>query len=526
MAQKLIQTQEQKQIQLQRLTQQQLLQVRLMEMPVAELEENVNAELDDNPALERAADAEVEGLDPCDADNRDADRSADDDYEATDDRESGASGDADDDYSPSDADLEPTAADRESEIDKALGDMSSDDEMPPTWQPDSRDGAEYEEMVYGDTASFYDKLSSQVGECELTPKQRDIMEYLIGSLDDDGLLRKDADTLADELTLFNNIDCSPRDVDEMIATLQTFDPAGIGARSLQECLLLQLRRRPESHARQLALVIIGHYYADFAARHWDTLKRALRIDDSQLDAFRDEIRRLNPKPGASLGEAEGRSMQQITPDFVVETSDDGASIHIYLNSGDVPELRVSPSFAAMVATYRNNRKGMSRQEKEALLYAKEKVDKAQGYIEAIRQRRATLMKTMQAIVDWQRKFFIDGDEADLRPMVLKDLATKTGLDISTISRVCSVKYCQTNWGTYPLRFFFNSKITNDKGEEVSARNIKIALREIVDAEDKKAPLSDDAIARLMAQRNLPIARRTVSKYREQLSIPAAKQRRQ
>ena len=195
-------------------------------------------------------------------------------------------------------------------------------------------------------------------------------------------------------------------------------------------------------------------------------------------------------------------------------------------SGDVPELKVSPTFADMVETYRNNRKGMSRQEKEALLYAKEKVDKAQGYIDAIRQRRATLTKTMRAIIDWQRKFFLDGDEADLKPMVLKDIAAKTGLDISTVSRVCNVKYVQTNWGIFPLKFFFNISYTNENGEELSTRNIKATLKEIVENEDKKAPYSDDMLSKLMKEKGYPIARRTVSKYREQLAIPSAKQRRE
>ena len=311
----------------------------------------------------------------------------------------------------------------------------------------------------------------------------------------------------------------------MMQLLKTFDPAGIGAHDLRECLILQLRRRPKSRMRDLAIEILTYSYNDFIARHLVVLKKNHHITDDDLDGFRHEIMRLNPKPGASLGEAEGRSMQQITPDFIVDTLDDG-TIKMYLNAGDVPEPKVSPTFADMVETYRNNRKGMSRQEKEALLYAKEKVDKAQGYIDAIRQRRATLTKTMRAIIDWQRKFFLDGDEADLKPMVLKDIAAKTGLDISTVSRVCNVKYVQTNWGIFPLKFFFNISYTNENGEELSTRNIKATLKEIVESEDKKAPYSDDMLSKLMKEKGYPIARRTVSKYREQLAIPSAKQRRE
>ena len=275
----------------------------------------------------------------------------------------------------------------------------------------------------------------------------------------------------------------------------------------------------------MAMLIIGRKFKEFTAKKWDTLKQQLSLTDTDIDLFREELLKLNPKPGAALGEAVGRSMQQITPDFIVETQDDG-HVRFYLNSGDVPELKVSASFADMVETYRNNRKGMSRQDKEALLYAKEKVEKAQGYIEAIRQRRATLSKVMKAIINWQHRFFVDGDEADIRPMALKDLAAVTGLDISTISRVCNVKYAQTTWGTFPLRFFFSSGYNTGNGEELSTRNIKLVMREVIDKEDKKAPLSDEAIAKAMTQRGMPIARRTVAKYREQMNIPSAKQRRE
>ena len=417
MAQSLIQTQEQKLLQQQRLTQQQMLLVRLTEMPVAELEENVNAELDDNPALEAAPADEGHTCDdaPSDAMDDDGDTPSDDDSERADD------------------------------IDKALESIASDDEMPATYKPGDTDNAEYEEMVYGDQDSFYDKLREQVGELDIDERQRYILEYIIGSLDDDGLLRKDIQAICDELEVYHNIECSPNDVRAMISQLQTFDPPGIGAQSLQQCLLIQLSRMPESEARDVTQLILSKRFAMFMKKNWEGIKSALHLTDAQMRLFREQLRKLNPKPGAALGEAEGRNMQQITPDFIVDTDDSGA-IHMYLNSGDVPELKVSESFANMIAAYRNNRKGLSRQEKEALLYAKEKVEKAQGYITAIKQRRATLTATMRAIIDWQRRFFTDGDETELRPMVLKDIAAKTGLDISTVSRVCNVKYVQTNWG--------------------------------------------------------------------------------
>ena len=548
MAQNLIQTQEQKLQQIQKLTQQQMLQVRLTEMPLAELEESVKTELDDNPALEVVPDDEA-----APAYDTSAESSLDDDFDGNGDlggnggndgnraggADSGQTGGADtpggdsSDPDSSDPDSDPAEQlfdrqqdreERASALDDALEGIGRDDEMPPSYQPGQGGQDDGEEMVWGASTSFYDKLREQVGEQDITPRQRDILEYIIGSLDDDGLLRKTADSLCDELELFQNIECSVDDVKAMTKLLKTFDPAGIGAHDLRECLILQLQRRPQSEARDLAIQVLTYSYNDFIARHWETLKKRHHIGDGELDTLRREIMRLNPKPGASLGEAEGRSMQQITPDFIVDTLDDG-TIKMYLNSGDVPELKVSPSFADMVSAWRNNHKGMSRQEKEALLYAKEKVEKAQGYIDAIRQRRATLTKTMQAIIEWQRKFFLDGDESDLRPMVLKDIAAKTSLDISTVSRVCNVKYVQTNWGIYPLKFFFNTSFTGENGDELSSRNMKLALKDIVDKEDKKAPYSDDALSRLMKEKGYPIARRTVSKYREQLGIPSAKQRR-
>jgi RNA polymerase sigma-54 factor len=248
------------------------------------------------------------------------------------------------------------------------------------------------------------------------------------------------------------------------------------------------------------------------------------LNDTQIDTLRKEIRKLNPKPGAALGETESINIQQITPDFIVDTSDDGF-VSFTLNQGNIPELKVSTTFSEMVDTYKNNKEGMNRQTKEALLYAKGKVDKAQGFIEAIKQRRHTLTVTMKAIINWQRKFFQDGDESDLKPMILKDIADKTGLDISTISRVSNVKYAQTRWGTFPLRFFFTDSYTTDDGEEMSTRKIKLALKEVIDKEDKKKPLSDDALAKIMKEKGYPIARRTIAKYREQMNLPVARLRR-
>lgn len=508
MTQKLIQTQEQKLQQLQRLSAQQMLQVKMLEMPLNELEDNINAELDDNPALE------TENPDDALMGEGNEDRSALDDSDNSNDDEFG-----DDAY-----EAQSEKEERKDELDQALESIGKDDQMP-DYNTDryNTQNADYEEMVYGDTTSFYDKLKEQMDMQMLTDKEKQIMEYLIGSLDEDGLLRKDLDSICDELIIYHNIDVSEKEIEHVLHKLQSFDPAGVGGRSLQECLLLQVKRLPKGVLRKTMEEVFEDYFDEFTKKHWDKIKSGLELNETQLETLKDEIRKLNPKPGASLGETDGRNMQQINPDFIVDTADDG-TITFTLNRGNMPELTVSPSFTDMIETYKKHKDQMSRKDKEALLYAKEKVDKAQGFIEAIKQRRHTLIITMKAIIDIQRQFFLDGDEADLKPMILKDVAERTKLDISTISRVRIEKYVQTKWGIFPLKFFFTDSYTTEDGEELSTRKIKIALQHLIENEDKKKPLSDDAISKVMKEKGFPIARRTVAKYREQLGIPIARLR--
>ena len=508
MTQKLIQTQEQKLQQLQRLSAQQMLQVKMLEMPLNELEDNINAELDDNPALE------TENPDDALMGEGNEDRSALDDSDNSNDDEFG-----DDAY-----EAQSEKEERKDELDQALESIGKDDQMP-DYNTDryNTQNADYEEMVYGDTTSFYDKLKEQMDMQILTDKEKQIMEYLIGSLDEDGLLRKDLDSICDELIIYHNIDVSEKEIEHVLHKLQSFDPAGVGGRSLQECLLLQVKRLPKGVLRKTMEEVFEDYFDEFTKKHWDKIKSGLELNETQLETLKDEIRKLNPKPGASLGETDGRNMQQINPDFIVDTADDG-TITFTLNRGNMPELTVSPSFTDMIETYKKHKDRMSRKDKEALLYAKEKVDKAQGFIEAIKQRRHTLIITMKAIIDIQRQFFLDGDEADLKPMILKDVAERTKLDISTISRVRIEKYVQTKWGIFPLKFFFTDSYTTEDGEELSTRKIKIALQHLIENEDKKKPLSDDAISKVMKEKGFPIARRTVAKYREQLGIPVARLR--
>ena len=507
MAQKLIQEQQQQQVQQQRLTQQQMLQVKLLEMPLTELEQDVNAQLDDNPALEMLSG------EPADL---------------------AASADAPDDGSAEgndDFEMQQEQEERQDALDAALERLGGDDEMPATYDHREYQQAEYEEIVYGNTTSFYDMLKQQVAEVELDDTQLTIIDYLIGSLDDDGLLRKPLGNIVDELAIYHNTDVSEQQVEDVLHVLQTFDPVGVGAQSLQQCLLLQIdhlladkQKTPEQqHRLSLLRTVVDRYFEEFKKKNWGKIATALHLDSVTIEQLQGELHRLNPKPGAALGETQGRNMQQITPDFVVDTDDNGHTTFT-LNHGHIPQLTVSESFKEMVETYRNNRKALNRQEKEALLYAKEKVDKAQGYIEAIRQRRHTLAVTMKAIIDWQRDFFKDGDESELRPMILKDIAAVTGLDISTVSRVSNMKYVQTRWGVFPLRYFFNDSYTTQEGEEISTRKIKVALRETIENEDKQHPLSDQALTEVMAEKGFPVARRTIAKYREQLGLPVARLR--
>ncbi len=481
----------------QTISHQQMLQSALIELPVAQLVDRINLEMNDNPALE--AGSSNDGLDndftyPQD----DADVS--EDYTAQSERE-----------------------ERQSALDAALESIGRDDEELPVYHGGSQIGEAREEMVYGASESFYDLLKDQMGVLDLTEHQQEIMEYLIGSLDDDGLLRKSLSTISDELAIYHNIDATEQEIETVLLRLQEFDPAGIGARSLQECLLIQIARRDDSKVKQLMQKVITDYFDYFTRKHWQHIQRALSLTDEQATALFGELRRLNPRPGASMGETVGRSLQQITPDFIVDSQDDG-TVSFVLNNSELPELTVSQSFIDSMNEYQQNKEHLNRQTKEALLYIKKKVDSAQNFIEAIKVRHHTLKSVMQAIITLQRPYFQDGDEASLRPMILKDIADRTGLDLSTVSRVCNSKYAQTRWGTFPLRYFFSDSYVTDSGKELSTRQIKAVLREIIGGEDQQHPLSDDALRDEMVHRGFPIARRTVTKYREQMGIPVARLR--
>ena len=502
MKQQIRTTTEQRQVQQQRLWAQQVLTVKLTAMPLAELEQRVQAEIDDNPALE-AAYGEGEG-------SVEATGGSDSDYTAREEAAVGATGDED----------------RQASIDEALNRMGADDEMPTMAQPGGFYGggeSAEEEHTPVSGRSIADSLREQVAETELTEEQKKIMEYLIGSLDADGMLRKTASDIVDELAVYGNTMVSEEDVRATTAILKSFDPAGIGAESLQECLLLQIERKPESALKATMRVIISKYYKELTLRADERIASQIGVDIGTVRRAEEEIKKLNPRPGSALWESGGGEAQKIIPDFVVERDANG-TVTFYINKGRVPELHVSGSFIELLRGYKANSGSMNRRDKEALLYAKQRVDRARGYIEAVRQRQATMYRTMKAIIDIQKEYFESGDESDLRPMGLKDIAALTGLDISTVSRVCAAKYAQTQWGIFRLRHFFSEGISGEDGETIATRRLKVELKDIIGHEDKGKPLSDEALRAEMKKRGYDIARRTITKYREQAGIPVARLR--
>ena len=362
---------------------QQLLQASLVELPLMQLVDRVNTEMNDNPALEPESSYDyLENSDYSDSSDHTDTSDAPEDFEALSERE-----------------------DRQSALDEALSNIGRDDDELPVYHGGNAVAEEREEMVYGQTTSFYDQLKEQMDMLDMTPRQHDIMEYLIGSLDDDGLLRKRLDAISDELAVYHNIDAGEEELQQVLRLLQGFDPAGIGASSLQECLLLQINRREPSALKNLMLRVVSDHFEAFTRKHWDKIQATLSLSDAQAEQLFLELRKLNPRPGASLGETVGRSLQQITPDFIVDTHDDG-TVTFSLNHGEVPELRVSQSFVDSLNEYQQNHEHMSRQSKEALLYIKKKVDAAHGFIEALKARHHTLTVTMRAIIQLQHQFFV------------------------------------------------------------------------------------------------------------------------
>lgn len=481
------------QTQTQTLSPQQLLVSNLTEMPVEALYERVDQELKENVSLER-------------------DSSQDADFpEASDASEAPDSSDSSD-YS------------EYSDSSDYSADYSSPDDIPDNLPSARRADTE---AVTQETQSFYDQLEEQIGFFHLTDHEQEIIRYLIGSLDDDGFLRISLQQIQDELEVYHNVNTSAEELEHVLHILQNLEPAGIGARSLQECLLLQVQHATDSKSpvKQQLARLLQTQFDNLMLKRWDRIQRSMRLSDTEVSRLQHEVRHLNPRPGSSMGEAMGRNMQQITPDFIIDTDSYG-QLSFSLNNGYLPSLRVSPDDLQFLQSYEGrDPKQLSRSERDGLTYLRDRVEKAQGFIEALRQRHQTLTNTMRAILAMQRPFFESGDETLLRPMTLEDVANQTGLHLSTISRVSNAKWVQTPYGIYPLKWFFTSAARLQDGDDVSVRTIKAALKDIVQAEDKHNPLSDEALAQQLQERGFAVARRTVAKYREQLNIPIARLRR-
>ena len=349
------------------------------------------------------------------------------------------------------------------------------------------------------------------------------MEYLIGSLEEDGLLKKSLPILADEAEIYQGLNTNVGELERVLQVLWQFDPPGIGARSLQECLLIQVRRDHKNPLRTQLIQLLEDSYDDFIHKHWEPIRRRMKLTKTQMEALQREIMKLNPRPGSAANETEMHGSMQIKPDFFVETDAEG-HITMTLNQGNVPELIVSPDAREKLKRYEAEKGNISRTEMEDLRFTRSYVVRGQIFINALAMRRESMIRTMEAIIRLQRPFFLEGDETLLKPMILDDVARPSGNSISVVSRVCNSKYVQTSFGTYPLKWFFSHKAVQAQGGEVSNRKIMATLKEIIESEDRQEPLNDDRLAQMMEEEGFPMARRTVAKYREQLGIPPARMR--
>ncbi len=467
------------------LSPQQVMALKLIELPTVEFEEKVRAELIENPALEEGKEETL----------------------------------------PTEENTYEEDATQESVEDWDLGDYRTEDDIPDYKLREDNYSTENkaENIPFSDSVSFYETLLQQLDMQDLSAHEWEIGEYIIGSLDDDGWLRKSIESIVDELTIYRGIETDVAEVEHVLHTIQDFDPAGIGARDLKECLLLQIERKADSPIKDLAYKIISKYTDDFTHKRKERLMASLGIDEATYAEVWSELTKLNPRPGSSMGEVIGKNLQQITPDFIVETDTEGG-LNLTLNGRNVPELRLSQDFLLMIEEYSHTKKENQRESREALLFLKQKIESAQNFINAVKQRRETLTATMTTILELQKNFFVEGDESVLRPMILKDVADRTGLDISTISRVSNSKYVQTDFGIFPLKYFFSDGYTTAEGEELSVKHIKRILKETIETENKNEPYTDEELVLKLKEQGFDLARRTIAKYRQQLQIPVARLR--
>lgn len=470
----------------QRLSPQQIQLMKLLQVPTMELDQRIKQEIEENPALEEGSETNE------------------DDFGGEEDYDDHSDNERDDDFDISDY---------------------FDDDTPDYKTQVSNKGRDEEEKVIplSGEQSFQERLTEQLHLLDLTEEQFQIADTIIGNLDESGYLKREVDAIVDDLAFSVNLNVTEEQVEEVLAIVQSLDPAGVGARDLRECLLLQIERNQGGDiVKFTAKKILEDFFEEFTKKHYEKIKKKLEIDDEDLKEAVDEIVKLNPKPGGSMKEA-ARNFQQIIPDFMINDSD--GELQLTLNGRNAPELKVSREYQNMLRKYAEGAKA-TREDKEALSFVKQKLDGAKWFIDAIKQRQNTLLLTMTAIMEYQREYFLTGDETNLKPMILKDIAEKVGLDISTISRVANSKYVQTGYGIFPLKYFFSESLSTDSGEEVSTREVKKILSEAIENEHKRKPLTDEKLAQLLKEKGYNIARRTVAKYREQLNIPVARLRKE
>ena len=486
---------------LQKLSPQQIQLMKLLQVPTANLEERIKEELEENPALEQSNE---ENDDQVTDEVRD-------EFDTSEEEEYDLDG-SEDEYD---------------NIDIAEYVNDSDDDVADYRTRDDNYGDHEEQKttpVKLET-SFYELLLQQLGMLKLDEKRSVIAEQIVGSIDDDGYLRRENSAIVNDLAFRQNIESSEQEVEDIIHLIQQFDPPGICARDLQECLLIQLRHKQKTNSSkdiEQAIVILEKYFDEFTKKHYEKIQRSLSLNDDDLKAIIQQIIKLNPKPGGNVGEV-NKAETYIVPDFFILNNN--GKLELTLNSRNAPDLRISEGYRDMLKEYDRGSKKDKRQ-KEAVLFIKQKIDAAKWFIDAIKQRQNTLLHTMSAIMRHQEEFFLTGDETNLKPMILKDIAEKTDLDISTVSRVANSKFVQTEFGTYRLKFFFSESLSTESGEEVSTREVKKILFDLVEAEEKRKPLSDERLTELLQEKGYNIARRTVAKYREQLNIPVARLRKQ
>jgi RNA polymerase sigma-54 factor len=486
-----------------KLTPTQIQTVKLLELPSVELSQRINEELQENPALEEGRDEAEERLNGLEEDE------------------------FDENYQPDDGYDDGRQRDPLQNDDFNYEQYVSDDETPsymlhPQYNPIDEDRREVP-IIGG--SSLIEELKAQVYLTDMTKPQRHIAKWVLGNIDDDGYLRRTTEQLVDDLMFQEQISISDEEMEQIVNKIKLFEPPGIASSTLQECLLRQLdvkiENDPNNESLGFAYAIVKRYFKSFSKHHFDHIKERLELDDKDLQAAIREIVCLNQKPANAItGNVYDTQRETIIPDFLIEERDE--ELFVVLNTGDIPELHVSRDYKEMLADY--ERMPKSKDSKEAKRFLQQKLDAAQFFIDAIKQRNETLMRTMTAILKAQYDFFLDGEASSLKPMVLQDIADRTGYDVSTISRVSNSKYVQTRFGIYPLKYFFSDKMTNADGDDISTREIKKMLKELIDNEDKYNPLLDDQIVSLMAEHGYTIARRTVAKYREQFGIPVARLR--